>query len=109
MKNLLTLIFLFAFLSCKKTTTPTTTVVMTYQISQCGDPWMDANYTANKELTLKRFLQSKNIDVISLKIELDCSQQAFCLACTCAGCDKATVEVTENNVVAMENLRFKRR
>jgi hypothetical protein len=108
MKKVLIFISLLAFLSCEKTTSPPTTVVMTYQISQCGDPWMDATYAANKEATLKRFLQSKNIEVISLKIELNCSQQATCLACICAGCDKATVEVPEDDVADMEALRFKR-
>jgi hypothetical protein len=109
MKNLLIFISLLAFLSCEKAATPTTNVVMVYQMSQCADPWMDANYTANKELALKRFLQSKNIEVISLTVELNCSQQATCLACTCAGCDKATVEVPEDDVADMIALKFKRR
>ncbi len=99
---------MLASFACKKAATPTAAVVMTYQISQCGDPWMDTNYAANKELTLKRFLQSKNIDVVSLKIELNCNEQAACLACICAGCDKATVEVAEADVADMEALRFKR-
>jgi hypothetical protein len=108
MKKVLIFIFLLAFLSCKKTASPSTSVVMTYQMTQCGDPWMDANYTANKEATLKRFLQSKNVEVIGLKVELNCSQQATCQACICAGCDKATVEVPEDDVADMETLKFKR-
>jgi hypothetical protein len=109
MKNLLIFMLMLTTFSCEKAATPTTNVVMIYQMSQCADPWMDANYTANKELALKRFLQSKNIEVISLTVELNCSQQATCLACICAGCDKATVEVPEADVADMEALRFKRR
>jgi hypothetical protein len=107
MKKVLIFIFMLAFLSCKKSSTAPT-VVMTYQISQCSDPWMDAGYNANKVATLKRFLEGKNIQVVSLKIEANCGQQAVCQACICAGCDKATVEVPEDDVADMEILKFKR-
>jgi hypothetical protein len=103
---LLSLPLLFTF--CKKETTVTATeVVMVYQMTQCADAWQsDANYFNNKEATLKTYLEKQGIKVLSLTVVQDCSQGAVCAACTCAGCDKATVKVNDTDVPAMEKLKF---
>lgn len=94
--------------SCKKEQAATT-VTMTYQMSQCADPWMqEAGYFNNKTGVLKQFLVNRGISVNTLSITTDCGNSATCLACTCAGCDKATAEVEATNVAAMEALGFRR-
>ena len=100
------LLMMLCFTFCKKQSSG---VIMTYQATQCADPWMaDANFQSDKSGAIKRFLISKNIDVISLSIALNCDGAAVCLACNCKGCDKITVEVPEDDVADMEVLFFKR-
>ena len=106
------ILFLFAlslvFAFCKKETTTTPSqVTMTYQMTQCADAWQsDANYYQNKEATLKAYLEKQGIKVLELSVVQDCSQSVVCAACTCAGCDKATVKVNDTDVAAMEKLKF---
>jgi hypothetical protein len=93
------------FAACKENTS----VTMTYHLTQCADLWMqDTSYNSNKERVLKQFLVTRGITVNTLSIATDCGMSAVCLACTCKGCDKATVEVDELNVAAMEALGFRR-
>lgn len=95
--------------SCKKEQAASSTVIMTYQMSQCADPWMqETGYLDNKTGVLKQFLVNRGISVSSLSITTNCGSSATCLACTCGGCDKATAEVEEVNVAAMIALGFKR-
>jgi hypothetical protein len=109
-KNLILIFFMSAglILSCGEKEA-TATITMNYQMSQCADPWMkDAEYPNNKERVLKQFLLNKGISVSNLSITTDCGNSATCLACTCAGCDKASAEVEEADLAAMEALGFKR-
>ena len=109
-KILIVMLFAVACLvwSCKKEQAATT-ITMTYQMSQCADPWMqEAGYFDNKTGVLKQFLINRGISVSNLSITTDCGSAAVCLACNCAGCDKATAEVDETNVAAMIALGFKR-
>ncbi len=109
-KNSLLILFVSACLvwSCQKEQA-TATITMTYQMSQCADPWMqEAGYFNNKTGVLKQFLVNKGITVSNVSIATDCGNSAVCLACTCAGCDKATVEVAETDVAAMVVFGFKR-
>ena len=100
------LLMMLCFTFCKKQSSG---VIMTYQATQCADPWMaDAGFQNDKTGTIKRFLISKNIDVISLSITSNCNGAAVCAACTCKGCDKITAEVPEDDVVDMQTLGFKR-
>ncbi len=105
MKKLLFLLcFPLLFTFCKK---ETAAVTMIYQMTQCADAWQsDANYFNNKEATLKAYLEKQGVTVLSLTVVQDCSQSAVCAACTCAGCDKATVNVNATDVAAMEKLKF---
>jgi hypothetical protein len=105
MKYFVILIAFVSFFSC---TQENTNVVMTYQMTQCADPWMNAEFSQNKEATLKKFLIDKSIGVLKLTITSDCSKSAVCAACICQGCDFATVEVAEADVAKMEALKFKR-
>ena len=107
-KILFLLIFSLVFAFCKKeNTTVPSQVIMTYQMTQCADAWQsDANYFLNKEATLKAYLEKQGIKVLELSVVQDCSQGAVCAACTCAGCDKATVKVNDTDVAAMEKLKF---
>lgn len=106
MKHLIIFILTLAFFACEK---KSANVTMTYHITQCGDPWMNADYAKDKEGILKKFLTEKNIQVVSLKIETDCSKGATCAACICKGCDTATVEVPEEDVADMMALKFDRK
>ena len=101
MKQLTILIFACAFFSCGK---QNTAVVMTYQMTQCADPWMGTDFNKDKEGVLKKFLIGKNIQVLSISIKMNCDSAATCLACVCKGCDLATVEVPEEDVADMEIL-----
>ena len=103
-KSFLLLLFPLLFTFCKKEAAE---VTMIYQMTQCADAWQsDANYFNNKEATLKAYLEKQGITVLSLTVVQDCSQSAVCAACTCAGCDKATVKVNDIDVAAMEKLKF---
>ena len=107
-KILFLLAFPLIFTFCKKETTSNpTSVEMTYQMTQCADAWQsDANYFKDKEGTLKAYLIKQGATVLKLSVVQDCSQSAVCAACTCAGCDKATVTVNASDVAAMEKLKF---
>ena len=103
---ILSLLIVLCFTFCKKRSSG---VIMTYQATQCADPWMaDANFQNDKSGTIKRFLISKNIDVLSLNITSNSTDAVVCLACICKGSDKITVEVPEDDVADMEVLFFKR-
>ena len=109
-KNLILTLFVAACLmgACTKEQAAAT-ITMNYQMSQCADPWMrEAGYSNNKTDVLKQFLVNRGISVGTLTITTDCGNSATCAACTCAGCDKATVVVEETNVAAMEALGFRR-
>ena len=109
MKKLIIFCLVLAFLACKKTTIDNNSAVMTYQMTQCADPWMtNANYANDKEGTLKKFLNEKGIQVISLTIKTDCGNSQVCAACVCKGCDNTTVTVPEEDVADMEALKFKK-
>lgn len=103
MKKSLFFVLTLAFFACEKTAN---TVTMTYHMTQCGDPWMNADYTKDKEGTLKKFLIEKGVNVLNLKITTDCGAAAVCQACICKGCDTATVDVPEEDVADMEALKF---
>jgi hypothetical protein len=106
-KTLFLLTISFVFLFCKKETTTGNDIWMTYQMTQCDDPWQqEADYFSKKEATLKSFLEKKGITVLELKIVTDCSKSAVCAACSCAGCDNASVRVDAGSVTAMEKLKF---
>ncbi len=109
-KILVSMLFAAACLvwSCQKEQAAAT-ITMTYQMSQCADPWMqETGYLDNKTGVLKQFLVNRGISVSSLSITTNCGNGAVCAACTCAGCDKATAEVEEANLAAMEALGFRR-
>ena len=109
MKKLIIFSLVLAFFACEKATVNNNSVVMTYQMTQCADPWMtNANYSNDKEGTLKKFLIEKGIQVISLSIKTDCGSSQVCAACVCLGCDNATVTVPEEDVADMEALKFKK-
>jgi hypothetical protein len=109
MKKLIIFSLVLAFFACEKTTIDNNSVVMTYQMTQCADPWMtNANYSNDKEGTLKKFLIEKGVKVISLSIKTDCGNSAVCQACICQGCDNATVTVPQEDVADMEALKFKK-
>jgi hypothetical protein len=104
MKKVLFFVLTLPFFACEKTAN---TVTMTYHMTQCGDPWMtSADYTKDKEGTLKKFLVEKGVNVLNLTIKTDCGTAAVCAACVCKGCDTATVDVPEDDVADMEALRF---
>jgi hypothetical protein len=99
------LTFSLVFLFCKKETN--SDIWMTYQMTQCDDPWQqEADYFSKKEATLKSFLEKKGVTVLELKIVTDCTKSAVCAACSCAGCDNASVRVDAASVAAMEKLKF---
>jgi hypothetical protein len=100
----------FAFLlnlACTKQAAPSSNVTMIYQMTQCADPWMSGNYFNDKENTLRQFLISNQIQVISLSI-VENNMGMVCAACNCLGNFKAIVEVPPTQVTAMENFKFTR-
>jgi hypothetical protein len=99
------LVLSLVFVFCKKETS--TDVLMTYQMTQCADPWQqEADYLNNKEATLKKYLEKQGVSVVKLSIVVDCTKSAVCAACTCQGCDFASVKVSAADVTAMEKLKF---
>jgi hypothetical protein len=104
MKSLLFAALMLAFLSCDKQ--KSTTVTMTYHMTQCADAWMNDAYFLDKEGTLKAFLANEGVEVISLSIQTDCGTAAVCAACNCLGCDIATVEVPQSDEDKMKTLHF---
>lgn len=104
MKSWIMLAGFLAFFACQKQ--EKTTVKMAYHMTQCADEWMDEAYYDNKEAALTAFLKTKGVEVVSLSIKTDCGTAATCLACTCLGCDQATVEVSPDDVDKMEDLKF---
>lgn len=108
-KILFLLAFPLIFTFCKKEITNNPTgVEMTYQMTQCADPWQDdANYFKDKEGTLKTYLAKQGVTVLKLSIVEDCVlQSAACTACMCAGCDRATVSVNGIDIAVMKKLMF---
>ena len=82
-------------------------ITMEYQMTQCADPWMtDTYFSSDKEATLTQFLEEKGVEVISLKITVDCSDMAVCAACICEGCDHATVKVKAEHEQILKDLGF---
>ena len=112
MKKILFLIALpLIFALCKKETTTlpasATSITMIYQMTQCADAWQnEPNYFNDKAATLKTYLKKQGITAIDVTVVQDCSNAAVCAACTCAGCDLATVKVNANDVAVMEKLKF---
>ncbi len=106
MKKIIFLLsFSLCFLFCKKETS--SDIWMTYQMSQCNDPWQqEADYFNKKEATLKSYLEKQGVTVLELNIVTDCTKSAVCAACTCAGCDNASVRVDAASIAAMEKLKF---
>lgn len=106
MRVLLSILIAFSFLACEKSKD---TVSMSYSMTQCADPWHnDDFFNGDKEKALKSYLEKQGIEVNSLKIVKDeeCAKLIHCAACTCASCLVATVEVSEDDVAAMEKLKF---
>jgi hypothetical protein len=105
MKKIIIVLFCaFCFGQCKKESD----VWMTYQMTQCADPWMDGNgdYFNNKEAVLKKYLENQGITVNSLAIDLICADAIACAACTCTSCYRASVLVPTESVAKMEALKF---
>jgi hypothetical protein len=96
------------FFCCKKETTTTVGVVMTYTMTQCDDPWQDETYFKDKALGLKTYLEKQGIVPQELSVALDseCAKNVVCAACFCTSCYNATVKVDAKDVAAMEKLKF---
>ncbi len=99
------LVSIFSF--CKKETTSQGTW-MIYGMTQCADPWQDADYAKDKTAALKAYLTKQGIKVLELKIETNkaCSDLVTCAACVCASCLDASVRVEDKDIPAMEKLKF---
>lgn len=102
-KLIIAILILTLFNACEKANEG---IIMSYQMTQCADPWMGTDYSVNKEVTLEKFLTEKGIKVISLSITTDCGTSSVCQACTCKGCDSAEVKVSADDVEKMEALKF---
>ena len=104
------LIALFALLiSCKK---ESSNIWVSYTMTQCADPWQNSpDYAKDKEDTLKKYLEAKNIEVLDLNIKLDsvCAKSVQCKACTCSSCLVASVLIRDHDLNAIEQLKFKRK
>jgi hypothetical protein len=107
MKYIIPFLVFLIYVGCKEKEEDT---LMTYNISQCADPWINADYYKNKEAALRTFLESKSIKVISLSIALDqtCASGVTCAACTCPSCYIASVLVPFADITKMEALKFKK-
>jgi hypothetical protein len=103
MKSLLFAAIILAMFGCDK---QKTTIEMTYHMTQCADLWQGDAYFLDKTGTLKAFLEGKSIEVVDISIETDCGTAAVCQACTCLGCDIATVEVPKADENKMKALNF---
>jgi hypothetical protein len=107
MKKYLSSFIILLNLSCTKQERTLESVTMTYQMTQCADPWMNGNYYNDKENTLKQLLINNQIKVIDLHIVAN-DMGMTCKACTCIGPFKAVVEVPATQVTAMEAFKFTR-
>lgn len=108
MRVILSILFVFSLLACKKSND---TVTMSYSMTQCADPWHDDDFfKGDKEKALKNYLEKQGIEVNSLSIKTDeaCAKLIHCAACQCESCLVATVEVGADDVAAMEKLKFKK-
>jgi hypothetical protein len=93
--------------ACIKQQDPSFNVLMTYQMTQCSDPWMRNGFGNDKESELKNFLMHNQINVIYLNI-IQNEQLTVCDACHCASNYTAIVKVPLEQVAAMEKFKFKR-
>lgn len=84
-------------------------VIMTYQISHCGDAWHnEPNYENDKAEVIRKYIKKQGVTVNSIDVSVvqECVGKGSCYACTCKSCDKATVNVNASDVAAMEKLKF---
>jgi hypothetical protein len=103
------LVLLLSLWACEK---DADIVVMSYSMTQCADPWHDeAFFNGDKEKALSNFLNKQGIEVKTITIvqDEDCAKLIQCAACQCQSCLVATVEVAEDDVAAMEKLKFKKK
>ena len=107
MKNYMSALAILLHFACTKQEVPSSNVTMSYQMTQCADPWMTGNYFNDREGTLRQFLINNQIQVISLRI-VENNMGMVCAACNCVGNFKAIVEVPNAQVAAMEAFKFTR-
>ena len=109
MKSVFSALLVLLSVSCNKDKTE---IWVTYTMTQCSDPWQNSpDYGRDKEGTLRKFLEEKDITVLDLNIKLDsaCAKNAVCTACTCTSCLVASVQIYEHDLVEMEKLKFRRK
>lgn len=107
MKSFRLLFFVLLVALFQSCTSSDDSITMRYQMTQCADPWMvDDGYFSDKEGTLKWFLESKGVEVQSLKITENCPDAAVCTACICLGCDLAEVKVDAADEATLKALGF---
>lgn len=79
---------------------------LSYQETQCADPWGYGNSNQDKVQYIKEYLQKQGITVLDISLN-KVNDGAMCMACTCASGRVLKVQVRKEDEAKLLALGFK--